>query len=177
MPDIDRSLSKIFDGWDGYNASIVHAVEPLTPDQLAWRPAPHLRAAGEIASHLAFGRVDWFSKMPAPLSLDLLSQLPSPEEQAAAASDKALILHWLGASWAMIDAALRSWTVEDLKRVYHHEYWGRTYAVSFQWTVWRILTHDVHHGGELALVLGMQHIEVPELGDLFGHLTVPPFVD
>lgn len=177
MADGNHSLAKIFDGWDGYNASIVHAVEPLTPEQLAWRPAPHLRSAGEIASHLAFGRVDWFSKMPAPLSLDLLAQVPPPEERARAATEKDVILHWLKESWAMIDATLNAWTVEDLRRVYRHEYWGRTYAVSYQWTLWRILTHDVHHGGELALVLGMQHLEVPELGDLFGHLTTPPFAE
>ena len=37
-------------------------------------------------------------------------------------------------------------------------------------------THDVHHGGELALMLGMQGLAIPELGDLFGHITMPPLV-
>jgi hypothetical protein len=32
----------------------------------------------------------------------------------------------------------------------------------------------MHHGGELALMLGMQGVGVPELGDLGGHLTYPP---
>ena len=34
-----------------------------------------------------------------------------------------------------------------------------------------------HHGGQIALMLGMQGIEVFELGDLFGHITLPPLAD
>ena len=34
-----------------------------------------------------------------------------------------------------------------------------------------ILAHDFHHGGELAVTLGMQGIALPELGDEGGHLA------
>jgi uncharacterized damage-inducible protein DinB len=33
------------------------------------------------------------------------------------------------------------------------------------------LSHDLHHGGQIALMLGLQGIDVPELGDKGGHLT------
>lgn len=33
------------------------------------------------------------------------------------------------------------------------------------------MSHDLHHGGQLALMLGLQGIDVPELGDKGGHLT------
>jgi hypothetical protein len=39
------------------------------------------------------------------------------------------------------------------------------------------MAHDIHHGGELALLLGMQGIPVSELGDLGGHITMPPLAD
>ena len=42
---------------------------------------------------------------------------------------------------------------------------------------WRILSHDIHHGGQIALMLGMQGIKAFELGDLFGHITLPPLAD
>jgi hypothetical protein len=42
--------------------------------------------------------------------------------------------------------------------------------------IWRILTHDIHPGVELPVMLGMQGIEIPELGDLGGHWIVPPLV-
>ena len=74
----------------------------------------------------------------------------------------------------MIDQTLSSWTTVDLSRTYPHTYFENTYRVTYQWTIWRILAHDLHHGGELGLMLGMQGISVPELGDLGGHLTEPP---
>lgn len=39
MATISIALSKLFDGWDGYQTSILHAIQPLTQDQLTWRPA------------------------------------------------------------------------------------------------------------------------------------------
>jgi uncharacterized damage-inducible protein DinB len=74
----------------------------------------------------------------------------------------------------MIDRTLSAWSVADLAATYEHTWNGDVYAISRQWTVWRILTHDVHHGGELALMLGVQGVSTPELGDLFGHITLPP---
>jgi hypothetical protein len=47
-------------------------------------------------------------------------------------------------------------------------------VVSRQWTIWRIMAHDIHHGGELVLMLGMQGIDNFELGDLGGHIIEPP---
>ncbi len=178
MTEGSISLSKIFDGWDGLQTSILHAVQPLTPEQLAWRAAPNLRSVGEVVSHTALGRVVWFERMHAPGSAALAARIaalgPQPVVELSIAGDRDALLDWLEASWGMIADTLNQWTVSDLARTYRHEYWGKTYAVSYQWTIWRILTHDMHHGGELALMLGMQQIPVPELGDLFGHLTEPP---
>lgn len=44
-------------------------------------------------------------------------------------------------------------------------------------TIWRIMCHDIQHGGQLAQMLGMQGLDVPELGELVGHLTEPPVVE
>ena len=171
--DMNR-LSVVFEGWDGYQTSILHAVEPLSPAQLAWRPAPNQRSVGELASHIAIGRVNWFVRMDAPHSRELAGKAAALASEYALADNRDEIVTWLKASWQMIADTLEQWTVNDLARTYRHEYYGKVYAVSYQWTIWRILTHDVHHGGELALMLGMQGIPVPELGDLFGHLTEPP---
>jgi hypothetical protein len=48
------------------------------------------------------------------------------------------------------------------------------YLVSRQWTFWRIMSKDLHHGGELAILLGLQGIKIPDLGDRGGHLTELP---
>jgi uncharacterized damage-inducible protein DinB len=130
-----------------------------------------------VAGHVATGRVYWFSRMPAPGSLELAEKVRALGPETSIAWDRETILTWLEASWQMIASTLNQWTVADLSRTYRHEYWGKVYAVSYQWTIWRILTHDIHHGGELALMLGLQGLAVPELGDLFGHLTEPPLAE
>jgi uncharacterized damage-inducible protein DinB len=77
----------------------------------------------------------------------------------------------------MVELTLNTWSVADLATTYRHTWNGDTYAVSRQWTIWRILSHDIHHGGQLSLMLGMQGIEAFELGDLFGHITLPPLAE
>jgi uncharacterized damage-inducible protein DinB len=176
MSSEPQLLKTIFDGWDTYHTSIVHAVEPLSTEQLLYRPAAHLRSVGEVASHIGLGRIDWFARMEAPGSSELAKQAARLESEASIADDQPAILHWLEATWQMIDQTLSIWTTEDLSRTYLHAYQGNTYRVSFQWTIWRILAHDLHHGGELVLMLGMQGLSAFELGDLGGHLTMPPLV-
>jgi hypothetical protein len=50
-------LATRFDGWNGYNTSLVHAITPLTPEKLAWRPSPQLQSVGEVARHISLGRI------------------------------------------------------------------------------------------------------------------------
>ena len=180
------SLMSVYDGWDGYQSSLVHAIAPLSPNQLAWRPAAHLRSVGEIARHISIGRIDWFQRMRAPGSAELARQVPAWEqdehgnqyvvEQAIAVTPTELVW-WLEATWQMIAQTLTSWTVADLAQTYRHTWGGQTYAISRQWTIWRIMAHDIHHGGQLAVMLGIQGIAIPDLGDLGGHLTPTPLAE
>ena len=52
------SLKTVYDGWDGYQTSLVRAIAPRSREQLLWRPAPHMRSVGEVAEHIASGRVE-----------------------------------------------------------------------------------------------------------------------
>jgi uncharacterized damage-inducible protein DinB len=182
------SLALVFEGWEGYRQSILHAVTPLTSEQLKWRPAPQLRSAGEVGRHIALGSINWFLRMEAPGSRALASQIAAWDEDphvnryiievAVDIADQASeLVKWLTASGQMITDTLRLWTVEDLQKTYRHTWRGTTYAISRQWTLWRILAHDLHHGGELALLLGMQGLENFELGALGGHITEPARAD
>ena len=180
-----NSLMTVYEGWDGYQRSILQAVTPLTREQLAWRPADHLRPVGELIRHIALGRIDWFLRMEAPGSRELAGQINAWDEDPHGnryAIEDAIVdaeqttdlARWLEATWQMIDQTLRTWTVDDLKKTYLHTWRGNTYVVSRQWTIWRIMAHDIHHGGELVLMLGMQGIDNFELGDLGGHIIEPP---
>jgi uncharacterized damage-inducible protein DinB len=178
--DHDRtvlSLKFIYDGWDGYQTSLDNAIAPLSAEQLAWRPKPQLRSVGEIAIHISFGRVGWFYNMKAPGSAELISQTAAWEAQAALALDPVEQARWLRASWQMIADTLDQWTAADLEKSYQLGYQGKTFNVSRQWTIWRVLSHDIHHGGQIAILLGMQGVQIPDLGDQGGHITMPPLAE
>lgn len=193
-----QSLMSVYEGWDGHQLALARAITGLSPEQLAYRPAPHLRSVGEIISHIALGRVDWFYRMGAPSSIELARQIgPWDGEKAdtehpaelyrwmdaisqledTIATNPTELLRWLNASWQVIETTLTTWSVADLAQTYRHAYQGNMYAVSRQWTLWRIISHDLHHGGELAILLGEQGIEIPDLGEQGGHLTELPLAE
>lgn len=180
-------LSTVFDGWQGYQTSIVKAIKPLSAEQLAWRPAPAAHSVGELVRHISLGRVTWFVRMQAPGAAAVAAHIPEWQtdrdgnqhvvESALPITESAADLAvWLERTWGMIDQTLATWTVDDLATSYRHTWNGNIYANSRQWTLWRILSHDIHHGGELSLMLGMQGIEAFELSGLFGHIVAPPLV-
>jgi len=182
----------IYKGWDSHQLALVRAVTPLTPEQLVWRPAPHLSSVGELISHIALARLWWFHKMGAPGAASLARQVAPwtgdkantedvtelnrwadalEQQEAALVENSTELLRWLEASWQMIETTLTTWTVPDLRQTYRHIREGKMCVVSRQWTIWRILSHDLHHGGQLAILLGLQGINVPDLGERGGHLT------
>ncbi len=181
-------LKTVFDGWQGYQTSIVNAVKPLSAEQLRWRTAPSANSVGELVRHISLGRITWFVRMQAPGAADVASHIQEWEtdrdgnrhvvESALAITEDAdQLVVWLDRTWQMIDQTLATWTVDDLAKTYRHTWNGQTFANSRQWTLWRILSHDIHHGGELSLMLGMQGIEAFELSGLFGHIVSPPLAE
>lgn len=182
------SLLSVFDGWAGYNTSIVHAVGLLNAAQLACKPAPEMRTLGEVVRHIALGRLSWFLHMGAPGSAELAAAIPQwetdsdgnrwvVEDALPITEDAGELTRWLEDSWAMIDCTLAEWTVDDLRERYLHRWNGQQWNVSRQWTLFRILAHDIHHGGEVSLMLGLQGIDAFELGVLGGHIVLPPLAE
>ena len=185
-------LKFVYEGWDSHQQALMRAVTPLTPEQLAWRPAPNQASVNELIGHIAGARLWWFYKMGAPSSAGLARQIAPWAGEAFDAADSAQLnrwleanlqweetlnktpgesLKWLELSWQMVQTTLNTWTVDDLARTYRHFRAGKIYAVTRQWTIWRVMSHDLHHAGQLALMLGLQGIEAAELGDQGGHLT------
>jgi uncharacterized damage-inducible protein DinB len=74
----------------------------------------------------------------------------------------------------MVTRILEAWTVADLQKTYRHIWRGNTYPGLRQWTLWRLMAHDLHHGGEISLMLGMLGLGNFELGDLGGRIVEPP---
>jgi uncharacterized damage-inducible protein DinB len=178
-----QKLAQIFEGWDGYQTSLLHAVTPLTSEQLSWRPAPERRSVGELVRHISLGRIAWFSRIAAPGIENVQQRVPRwytdddgsrhVAEESVACNETSVLEEWLSLSWQPIQRALAEWTVDDLSESYPHRFQGIDYLISRQWTLFRILAHDIHHGGQLALMLAMLGVEAFEPRALGGHIVSP----
>ncbi|MFL5703077.1 MAG: DinB family protein, partial [Ktedonobacteraceae bacterium] len=73
----------------------------------------------------------------------------------------------LESTWQMIQDALAHWTPADLEQVFQKPYLGEDVPDkprhSRQWIIWHLLEHDLHHGGELSLALGMHGLTAIDL--------------
>lgn len=185
MSNLDVPLLVIFEGWNGYQESIVNAVKPLTANQLAWRPADNFSSVGELVRHIGLGRITWLHRMSAPGSAELVKQIQHWETDSDGnqnivessfeiTQDPMELVRWLETTWQVIHRMLTEWQVSDLSGTFKHTWNGEVYTPSRQWTIWRVMSHDIHHGGELSLMLGLQGIEAFELSSLFGHIISPP---
>jgi uncharacterized damage-inducible protein DinB len=50
-----------------------------------------------------------------------------------------------------------------LQVVYDEDEEGQKYPVKRGWVIWHVIEHDLHHGGELSLTLGMHGLAAPDL--------------
>ena len=169
----------VYSGWEGYQQSLVSAVHGLTPENLRYRPHPEHRSVGEIVGHIAYGRIDWFHRMKAPGSAELNQEItPYYKGEAllhdSVSEDPEALIYWLEASWRMVESNLQRWTVVDLATTFRFTYWEVEYAIPYQWVIWRILSHDIHHGGQLSTLLVQQGIDLPDLGENGGHIIPAP---
>lgn len=181
--EMTHKLAQIFEGWGGYQTSLLHAVAPLTSEQLSWRPAPDRRSVGELVRHISLGRVTWFSRIEAPGIEAVAQQIPRwytdsdgsrhAVEESVPCDQADALVEWLTLSWQPVQRLLDEWSADDLFVTYPHRFRGVDYKISRQWTIWRMLSHDTHHGGQLAMMLAMQGIEAFELRSLGGHIVTP----
>lgn len=178
-------LAYVYEGWEGYNRALVNALQPLTPEQLAFRGTSEMRSVAELAWHIADGRVDWFQRLyDEPDEEHSGNKIPynpydtlSPHNLVRpSGSDIQDLIAWYATTWSMIEATLDRWTAQDLPVTFEQPYQGKVFAVSRQWVIWRIMAHDIHHGGQLSELLAMQGLLPLELTLLGGHLTEPPEV-
>ncbi len=157
------TLEVIFENWRGYHEKLRDCIAPLTNEQLALQPASHMWPLGQIVQHIISVRAGWFSgtlqdddeAMNAYMSS--WAQRDSPDRSAAE------LVRGLDETWAFIEARLRRWTPSDCAKTFPDEWDGQKYELSRSWVIYHVMEHDLHHGGEVSLILGMNGLRTPDL--------------
>ena len=166
MAETSLALLDVYQGWENYQELLVKALTPLTPDQLALRPASHLRSIGENVRHIVGARVRWCQQVlelrqgdEALAALGRWDRRDAPERSAAE------LVSGLRDSWQVLREALQQWTPADLTVSFPNTERepGEPERFTRQWVIWHLIEHDLHHGGEISQLLGIHHLAAPDL--------------
>ncbi len=154
QPQTQTTLDVIYENWRGYHEKLRDCIAPLTDAQLALQPAAGMWPLGQIVQHIISVRAGWFSGTlqdddDAMRAYMEWGQRESPERSARE------MARGLDETWAFIEARLQRWTPTDCAQTFPDEWDGQVHEVSRSWVIYHVLEHDLHHGGEVSLILGM----------------------
>jgi uncharacterized damage-inducible protein DinB len=144
--------------WKAYQEHITRAIAPLNASQFELRAAPNQRSIGELAQHIVACRASWFTgflgedggeEMKRYAGWKAALKLRGPVPSAAE------LIQGLERTWHFMAECLSRWSPDEMRQTFPDERDDKPGEVSRAWVVWHVLEHDLHHGGELSLTLGL----------------------
>lgn len=139
--------SEFFSHWKPVRQGLLEEIDSFGDKELAYRACPECWPAGQIMIHIANAEEGWFRYVIQKQLREWPAHLDFSNHP-----DKDAILKTLEEVHAKTELFLASITEEDLMRVIDIP-WGE--SLSLQWIIWHVLEHEIHHRGELSLMLGM----------------------
>ncbi len=161
--DVNQStLDAIYAGWRHYQELLITSLLPLTPEQLAFQAASNLRSIEAIATHIIGARGRWF----APPLGDGNSQLAAFsrwDRRGGPVRTAAEIVTGLQFTLAYIHTTISHWSPSDWLETLPGEGLHEPAVITRHWVIWHLIEHDLHHGGEISLMMGMHKLKAPDL--------------
>jgi uncharacterized damage-inducible protein DinB len=165
MPEQSATLDTFYENWKKYLDKLKQTIAPLSAEQLALKSADDERSIGELAAHIISARAVWFVRMLQQYEgVEELSEWDEPDAPIRTADE---LVRGLDATWQMLADALARWNSEDMAKVYAED-WGPewnhkiTYFTG-SWAIWHLIEHDLYHGGEISLTLGMHGLKAIDI--------------
>lgn len=172
-PCVAFAVQPFYDGWENHQRLLLAALRDLTPEQLGLRTVPHMWSVWQIAGHMAGARAYWLHDVLGegdPATRDMFrvtsTMVPDlPLDSAGWEDDEnhprgaAEIVEGLDRSWTMVDGCLRRWTADDLAVEFSRPNLNGSATFTRQWVIWHLIEHDLHHGGEISLILGSNGLQ------------------
>lgn len=162
MAEASIPLIRVYDGWPTYQQQITEAIAPLTDEQLTLRAAPNLRTIEEIATHMIRVRVSWFHEVLNVDGDDFLT-FGDWDRPGMPVRSAAELVRGLETTWRTVADALNRWDVTMLDDMFRGTEPDEPDEMPRRWVLWHVLEHDLHHGGEISLTLGMNGLAAPDI--------------
>ena len=138
-------LNQLFSHWDQIHKDTLATLDKFSEAELNYVAYAGSMSVGEIALHMAHAEEGWFRLIVTQERYEwpddyTLQKYPT----------KSAIKTLLRQVHAKTMAYLGTLTLADLEReVVSH--WG---SFSLRFIIWHVLEHEIHHRGELSLILG-----------------------
>lgn len=156
------TLEVIYESWRGYQEKLSACITPLTAEQLTLQPAPHMWPLGQVVQHIIAVRAGWFSGTLQEDDATMNEYMWWGQRESPARSAAELV-RGLAETFAFIEACVQRWTPAECAQTFPDEWEGQVYQVSRSWVIYHVLEHDLHHGGEVSLILGMNGLRSLDL--------------
>jgi uncharacterized damage-inducible protein DinB len=161
--DTQSALEVIYDNWRGYNKRLQNCIAPLTNEQLALQPAPRMWPLGQIVQHIISVRAGWFCATLQDPDLMMEEYMLWGQRDSPARSAEDLV-RGLDETWAFVESRLQRWAPADYASTFPDEGEdGQIWQVSRSWVVYHVLEHDLHHGSEVSMILGINGLQPIEI--------------
>jgi len=146
---------QLFGHWAEVRGGLFQALDRLTDAQLDFVPRQGLWSLGTVARHIANAEEGWF-RYVVSREWDGWPPEYTADDYPTVASLKAL----LAEVHARTEAYLATVDAADLDRAVKAP-WGA--SLPLRWIVWHVLEHEIHHRGEIYLMLGLLGMEAPDV--------------
>jgi uncharacterized damage-inducible protein DinB len=175
MAEDTFTLTTFYTSWKTYQDHLKAALVSLTDGQLDLRVAPKLRSIGENVLHIIGCRMFWFTEflgedggaelqayakwnevaLGAPYGSwqDVTRTLGTPAPTAAELAEG------LDRTWQLMATCQARWSSVAMQQTFSDDQQGQQVEVSRAQVVWHVLEHDLHHGGEVSLTLGLYDLQ------------------
>ena len=141
--------------WKAVRQGLNEALDQFSVEELHFRPAEGLWSLGEVALHIADAEDGWFQYVvqhhypdwPADSTLQEYPTMPDIQRRLVE-------VH------ARTESYLEPLSDADLDQVIQAP-WGGQFPLHF--VLWHVLEHEIHHRGEIYLILGLLGHQAPDV--------------
>jgi len=148
------NASELFGHWRDVRQALYQALDLLNEEHLSFRPRDGLWSLREVVCHIAEVEEGWFRHNVTREHASWVDL--NPDDYPTIASLKTLL--------AEVHDRTEATYSNDGDRKFKETAvmpWGKT--IDHAWVAWHVLEHEIHHRGEVFLMLGMLGIEAPDV--------------
>jgi uncharacterized damage-inducible protein DinB len=149
------NANELFRHWAVVRRGLLQALDELTDAQLGFVPREGMWSLGTVARHIANAEEGWF-RYAATRELAEWPAEYTAQDFPTVESIKAL----LSEVHARTEALLKQLDAADLDQALEMP-WGE--KLSWRQIIWHVLEHEIHHRGEIYLMVGLLGLEAPDV--------------